>query len=136
MPEIEVTTVGVKKLLENLQPNKACGPNELPPSVLKERNDVIADPLREIFQASLDTSTVPSQRRLNNATPVFKKGDRSSAANYRPVSLTPICCKLNEHIIAKAIVNHFLLRTILTNSHHGFTEANHMKHNSFPVLMN
>ena len=53
----------------------------------------------------------------------FKEGDRSSAANYRPVSLTSICCNLNEHIIAKAIVNHFELHNILTDAQHGFRQG-------------
>ena len=127
MLEIEVITAGVKKLLENLQPNKGRGPAQLPPRVtlLKEIADVIADPLKEIFQASLNTSTVLSQCRLPNVTTVLKKGYRNSA-NYQlyplPVSLTSICCKLNEHIhvIAKAIVNHFELHIIPTDSQHGF----------------
>ena len=28
-----------------------------------------------------------------------KKGDRNNAANYRPVSLTSICCNVYEHIM-------------------------------------
>ena len=61
----------------------------LPPRVLKELADVIADPLREIFQAILDTCTVPNQWRLANVTPVsFKKGDRRSAAT---TNLYPPC---------------------------------------------
>ena len=120
MPQIEETTAGVKKLLEYLQPHKVCGPDQLPHRVLKELADVITHPLREIFQACLDTSTVPHQLRLTNVTPVFKKCDRSSAANYQPVFLTCICCILNEHIIGKTIVTHFDLHNILTDSQHGF----------------
>ena len=30
--------------------------------------------------------------------PAFKKGDKSLAANYRPISLTCILCKVLEHI--------------------------------------
>ena len=35
---------------------------------------------------------------------IFKKGDRSKAANYRPVSLTCICYKLLEDIVSSNIM--------------------------------
>ena len=38
--------------------------------------------------------------------PVFKKGDKSLASNYRPISLTCILCKVLEHILASNIVKH------------------------------
>jgi len=42
--------------------------------------------------------------------PIFKKGSRTDPSTYRPISLTCICCKLFEHIIASAIstqANHY-----------------------------
>jgi len=39
-------------------------------------------------------------------TPILKKGDRSKAENYRPVSLTSIACKALERIITSSIVKH------------------------------
>ena len=57
-------------------------------------------------------------------TPVFiKKGDRNKAANYRPISLTVICCKLLEHILHSFIMRHLDAHNILTNVQHGFRKA-------------
>jgi hypothetical protein len=42
---------------------------------------------------------VPKEWRTTSVVPIFKKGDKSNAANYRPVSLTAICSKLQEHIL-------------------------------------
>ena len=39
---------------------------------------------------------------LNN----YKKGDRSVPANYRPISLTSVCCKVMEHIIFHACMSY------------------------------
>jgi hypothetical protein len=39
---------------------------------------------------------VPKDWRTASIVPVFKKGDKSNAANYRPVSLKAICCKIFE----------------------------------------
>ena len=41
----------------------------------------------------------PKVWTLANISPLFKKGDRSLACNYRQVSLTYIPCKLLEHIV-------------------------------------
>ena len=55
-----------------------------------------------------------------NVAPVFKKGDRHSPANYRPISLTCVCAKLLEHIICKQIMSHFSENKITTPVQHGF----------------
>jgi hypothetical protein len=36
MPDITITSEGIAKLLLNLNPNKAAGPDEIKPRVLKE----------------------------------------------------------------------------------------------------
>jgi hypothetical protein len=59
----------------------------------------IAPVLAFIFQQSYDTGQVPSDWQLANVTAVFKKGDKTNPANYRPVSLTCILCKTMEHIV-------------------------------------
>ena len=41
-----------------------------------------------------------------NVAPIFKKGNRVLAENYRPVSLTCITCKLFEHIVCRHILDH------------------------------
>ena len=43
---------------------------------------------------------------LVNVTPIFKKCDKSLAANYRPISITCILCKVLKHILASNIVRH------------------------------
>ena len=80
----------------------------------------IAPILTFIFQQSLDTGTVPSDWRLANISPIFKKGDRSKASNYRPVSITSICSKLLEHVIFSNIMDHCDENNILNDVQHGF----------------
>ena len=68
----------------------------------------------------LTTGYLPSDWRDANITPIFKKGDKHSAENYRPVSLTSVSCKLLEHIICKHMLNHFEKYNILTSLNQGF----------------
>ena len=48
--------------------------------------------------------------------------DRSLASNYRPVSLTSICCKVLEHVIHSHIMHHFDNHSVITNRQHGFRQ--------------
>jgi len=35
--------------------------------------------------------------------PTYKGGDRSAVSNYRPISLTSVVCKQQEHVIATCL---------------------------------
>ena len=51
---------------------------------------------------------------------MFKKGDRSLACNYRPVSLTCVACKLLEHIVCSNIMAHLNGHKLLSEKQHAF----------------
>lgn len=68
-PEINITCPGVLKLLQTLNPNKAAGPDNIPPRVLKAPE--IAPILTIIFRK---TGEIPPDWRLANVSPVYKKG--------------------------------------------------------------
>ena len=118
--DIDITTQGVRKLLQNLKINKASGPDGIPNRILKETAQQIAPALTAIFQYSLNHGVVPDDWCEANVAPVYKKGSRHQAVNYRPVSLTCVCCKIMEHIICKHIMNHLEQYDILTSLQHGF----------------
>jgi hypothetical protein len=88
--------------------------------VLKECADELSPYLTLIFKKSLVESNVPDDWKHANVTAIFKKGDRTTAANYRLVSLTSLCCKLQEHVIASNIMRHLSQYNILTDCQHGF----------------
>lgn len=122
MPELEFCVNGIGKLLKNLKPEKAAGPDHIPPIVLKELYIEVSPVLEFLFQLSYDTGTLPREWCTANVSPLFKKGDRSKPANYRPISLTCILCKTFEHIITSNLVSHFSKNNILYELQHGFRE--------------
>ena len=117
MTDIRVTEEGVVKLLLKLNPSEACGPDLLPARILKELTHELAPYLVIIFQKGLYTGRVPKDWRSANVTAIFKKGRPS---NYRPVCLTCICCKIQEHILTTNILKHLDKHHILTDCQHGF----------------
>ena len=120
MPKITIKPKGVKKLLSELKPTKAAGPDRISPRVLKELAEELHVPLSQLFQNSLDSGVVPEQWRTALVTPIYKKGDKHNPANYRPISLTAVCCKLLEHIVGKALLDHLESHKILSDDQHGF----------------
>jgi hypothetical protein len=52
-----------------------------------------------------------------------KKGEKYNAANYRPISLTCISCKIMEHVITKHVLNHLESNSLLYDLQHGFRHS-------------
>ena len=101
IPAIIIRPEGVEKLLKQLNPSKASGPDGIPNRILKECSKQLAPGLASIYQKSINTGSLPSNWPNANITCLFKNGDKHAAENYRPVSLTSVPCKLLEHIICK-----------------------------------
>ena len=120
MHRISVSSQGIINLLQRLNPTKAIGPDKVPTCILKDHADLIAPMLKTIFQKSLDTGKVPSVWKTADVVAIFKKGDKHAASNYRPVSLTSVSCKVLEHIIFRAIMDHVDFHKILNHFQHGF----------------
>ncbi|KAK3083079.1 hypothetical protein FSP39_013376 [Pinctada imbricata] len=120
MSHITVTENGVTKLLKGINPFKATGPDEIPAFIMKNTADSLSPYLTYLYQFSLDTGTVPDDWRKANVVPIYKKGEKHVASNYRPVSLTSIVCKLLEHIIHSTVMGHFEHHRILCDEQHGF----------------
>ena len=97
---------GVAKLLANLQGHKAHGPDGIPARLLKETAHSMAPLLTHIFKASLHQCKLPCDWKTALVSPIHKKNSRKSPANYRPISLTSIPCKILEHLIYSSVYNH------------------------------
>ena len=108
------------KLLSKLNADKAPGPDELPNLLLENAAKEISPFLTDITEHSIQTGKFPDVWVEANVAPVFKKGDRHTASNYRPISLTCVCAKLLNHIIGKNIMTHFTKNKILNPLQHNF----------------
>ena len=117
MKNINISTERVYKLLKNQHPHKATGPDEIPAFIIRAAASQLASILARIYQHIPDHGEIPQDWRDAIVVPVFKKGERHIAANYRPVSLMSISCKIPEH---SNIMKHFDTNKILTDTQHGF----------------
>ena len=108
------------KLLKDLKLYKVARPDGIPPYILRSAAEELSPILSCIYQFSLATGSVLSVWREALMFPIFKKGLKHIASNYRPVSLTSVACKVLEHIVHSNIMRHLDQNSILTVEQHGF----------------
>ena len=90
----------ILRIINNLDPNKAHGHDEISIRMLKIPGDSICRPLNIIlFKTCLRTGKFPLEWKKANIVPIHKKGDKQAVINYRPVSLLPICSKIFERLL-------------------------------------
>ncbi len=120
LEKVTVTEKAVREKIRNLKPFSAAGPDGIGPQLLQEVREEVIPALTAIFKQSLSTGEVPEDWKRANVTPIFKKGKKTDPGNYRPVSLTSICCRILESIIRDSLMDHLLRNDLLANSQHGF----------------
>ena len=124
-PKMEPCTIsinGVLKLLRDLNTHKAQGPDTIPFRFLRECAVEIALALTLVFQASVQRGTIPDDWKKPSSSEYSKK-----ETNYKPISLTIICCKTMEHIIHSQVMQHLDTNKILCDQQHGFRKRRSCK---------
>ena len=74
---------------------------------------------RKTFAAGL----VPSDWKIADIVPIFKKGAKDDPTNYRPVSLTSELYKVMESLIKDSLKTFLDKKEAISNYQHGFTMA-------------
>lgn len=123
LSNIDITKEGIVKAIKEMKENKTGGADNINSSFIKKIALGIVEPLELIFKESLKTGDVPRDWKTANVTAVFKKGNRSDAANYRPISLTSHFGKLMENLIKKNVVKFLEENNKISNSQHGFRQG-------------
>ena len=121
--EVKVTVKKVRKKIRSLRRGAAAGPDKIGPQLLQELVDVISSPLATVMRKTLEDGSVPDDWKTANVSPIFKKGAKHDPANYRPVSLTSVCCKMLEAIIKDEVVSHLERYKLIRSSQHGFIQG-------------
>jgi len=120
LDSVSITRREICEKIDGLDRNKATGPDEISVRVLKEIAPVIDGTLTTLFNRMISETYVPRSWKDANITPIHKKGTRSYAGNYRPVSLTCQLSKLMESFLRDRIVAHLEKHQLLRPSQHGF----------------
>jgi len=98
-----VSEYDVYQHLRRIAKSKSPGPDDIPPRLLREFAPELATPLCDIFNCSITEGVVPDLWKRAITVPIPKTNPPNSLDDLRPISLTPIPCKILERIIAKEL---------------------------------
>ena len=118
---MKTTPKEVFDILCHLTKGKAAGIDEITPDLLRLCASGIAESLSALFNKSFASSKFPSQWKKALVVPIFKKGDKCSPGNYRPMSLLPAISKVLERVVHNKLSD--FLRLWLTSNQSGFRKS-------------
>ena len=114
----------VKKVITNLDSSKASGLDCIPVVVLKDCEPELLYILAKLFNKCLKESCFLDCWKVSTVVPVFKNvGERSTAKNYRPVSLLSVVSKVFEKLVNNRAVDHLEKCGLFSDFQYGFRSS-------------
>ena len=95
----------VRNIIKTLNSKKGALSESIPANVLKDYCEVYLPFLTKIINDCITNSIIPTEMKLAETIPVFKKIDPLDKKNYRPISLLSHLSKIIEKIIFNQISN-------------------------------
>ena len=123
LEDIEINGDDIIKAISSISNSSAPGPDGVTPKLLKTYSAELIEPLHALFRRSLDTGEPFDGINLAHITPIFKSGEKSDPANYRPIALTNHITKIFEKLLKSALVNHLSSQHLYNESQHGFRSS-------------
>ena len=99
----QIQIADVLKELQNLDPYKSAGLDNLDPLFLKLETELIATPINSLFNLSFVSSEIPIDWKAAAIIPLFTLDPNC----YRLISILPCLSKVFESQVNKQITDHF-----------------------------
>ena len=111
----------MNEMIKNLNPSKPTTFNNIPAKVLIENKDIVSKYICKFYNESIENMNFPETLKNADITPVFKKDEKTSKENYRPISTLPTVSKLFERKMYNQIYAY--MKNYLSNYLCGFREG-------------
>ena len=121
---VPLTLTELKTAIKKMKTKGAAGPDDIPPSFLKNLGPIALEELLAIFNLSLESATCPQVWRSAIIIPLLKAGKPASKLDsYRPISLTSCVVKAFERIIAERLYNYGEKNGLFSHLQAGFRKG-------------
>ena len=121
-----VTYDDVLKIVNTLDTAKASQQSDIPTKTLKQNSDYFAEYFYENINQCISKSMFPSDLKLADVTPVYKKKPKNFLDNYRSVSILSNISKIYERCIYDQI--QFFFDSLLSKYQCGFRRDYNAQH--------
>ena len=81
--------------------------NDIPTKILKENSEALARYFHKNIHFCIESSIFPSDLKVVDVTPAFKKKSKTSKDSYRPISILPNLSKKYERCLYNKIQTYF-----------------------------
>ena len=120
LPDLVITEKDVILAINEIKIDSKCPNYDIPAIIIKNCKYTLCKPLKLFYQKSFNTGIVPRKYKTQLIIPLFKKGIKTKAQNYRPISLTSHIIKIFERILRKYLTFYFEVNHFFNNNQHGF----------------
>ena len=121
--ELQLATFDdVYKLLQ-IPDTKATGNDGIPVRFLKSNLTVTASLIMHIINLSIVSLKVPVNWKSATLTPLYKEGDKTDPANYRPISILPVINKVLEQVVHNQVYKYLSHNKMLSDAQFGFRQG-------------
>ena len=111
-----------QSVFTEIKTKKSPGLDGISIRLLKDASNIVAGPLVNIFNVSLQRAIFPNDWKLAKVTPIFKEGNKADCENYRPISVISAVAKLFEKLVYLQLSSFLRLNGILVEQQSGFRQ--------------
>ena len=120
LPDLSITLDDIINAIDELKTTSACPKFCVPAIIFKRCKFSMAKPLKLFWEESFRLGEIPDAYKVQQITPLHKKGSKTSAAHFRPIVLSPHEIKTFERVMRKKLVEYLESNNIINKNQHGF----------------
>ena len=124
----------ISLIISTFKTNKKAGPTSIPTDIIQYLKDDVSRPLCWIINMSLSTGIHPDKLKMANVIPIFKKGSKLQASNYRQIPLLSNINKIFENIIFSRVYSFFDKYECLYSLQFGFRKKHSTEHALISII--
>lgn len=114
------TTNDILDIVADIDTYKSSGCGSISMRLYKDMCLILCEQLKYLFNLSILTGKIPTAWKAGVITPLPKKGDSTKLNNIRPITITHICGKLLEKLVAHRLLNYLEVNKLLAPNQMGF----------------
>lgn len=115
-----VSSDDVSRFVKTLSNSKSEDYYGLSNYLIKELVEVLKFPIAYLFNWMCMEGVYPNSLKISVVVPIYKKGEKMSPGNYRPIALVPSFSKIFEGLIKIQLDEFFVNNNMLSPSQYGF----------------